>query len=465
MSSATRPPATRDQADAYRFGLRRLEAALVRGDPVPLHEQLRSQRRAAFAGVVLGMLGLCGAAVYALVVPSPDWRAQAVVVGDRSGAMYAVAHDPDRLVPVANIPAARLVLAALGGGNPAAAVPVVVPDATLNTAARTPTAAVPGAVGVRTDAAAGTWAVCDRVAEDGRLLDTTVVGGVALPASAPSVDGVLLAGPGDATWLLIGGVRHRVDAGDGRLRAAFRLTDQLPRAATAALISLVPEGPALATPEIPGRGGAAPAGLPGRIGDLLVDRPVDGAPRFFVVLRDGLQEVPAVVADLLRVAAGARAVQPVRAEVLGSARFVTELPVEGWPSGPLRLGEPADAPVVCWTGNADGVWMGSVLPLGPDGSSVALAQADGGGERVDAVALGAGGAVRATAAGRAPGAGPLWLVSGSGVGYGVADGPTASALGITAAAPAPEAVLRLLPTGPTLDVAEAGRVVDGLPAG
>src|SRR5690606_15078593 len=74
-------PATRDQADAYRFGLRRLEAALVRGDPVPLHEQIRAQRRAALAGVVLGLLGLCGTAVFAAVSPRPDWTRQAVVVG------------------------------------------------------------------------------------------------------------------------------------------------------------------------------------------------------------------------------------------------------------------------------------------------------------------------------------------------------------------------------------------------
>jgi type VII secretion protein EccB len=467
VSSATRAPATRDQADAYRFGLRRLEAALVRGDPVPLHEQLRSQRRAAFAGIVLGMLGLCGVAVYALVVPSPDWRAQAVVVGSGSGAMYAVAHEPDRLVPVANLPAARLVLAALGSPDAGAAVPVVVPDTTLETAARTPTAAVPGAVGVRTaPAAPGVWAVCDRVGADGRLLDTTVISGVVL--SAGPGEAVLLAGPGSATWLVTGGTRHRVDAGDGRLRAAFRLTDELPRAATAALLSLVPEGPALATPEVAGRGEPAPPGLPGRVGDVLADRPVDGAPRYFVVLRGGLQEVPAVVADLLRVAAGATTVRPVDAGVLGSARFVTELPVEGWPTGTPRLSEPVGAPVVCWTWSADGpaaggVWTGPALPVGA--APTALAQADGAGERVDAVALGAGGAVRATAPGRAPGAGPLWLLSGSGVGYGVTDDATAAALGITAATPAPEAALRLLPTGPTLDLAQAGQVVDGLPPG
>jgi hypothetical protein len=54
-------------------------------------------------------------------------------------------------------------------------------------------------------------------------------------------------------------------------------------------------------------------------------------------------------------------------------------------------------------------------------------------------------------------------VSGSGVAHGVADEATAAALGITAAEPAPEAALRLLPAGPTLDLAAAGTVVDVLP--
>jgi len=84
---------------------------------------------------------------------------------------------------------------------------------------------------------------------------------------------------------------------------------------------------------------------------------------------------------------------------------------------------------------------------------------------VDAVAVGAGGAVRATGPGRAPGAGPLWLVSAAGVGYGVADEPTAAALGIVTAAvqPAPEVALRLLPSGKPLDLVDATRAVDASP--
>jgi hypothetical protein len=68
--------------------------------------------------------------------------------------------------------------------------------------------------------------------------------------------------------------------------------------------------------------------------------------------------------------------------------------------------------------------------------------------------------VRATAQGVPAGTGALWVVSAAGVAHGVPDDASAAALGITAAAPAPEAALRLLPTGPSLDVAAAGRAVD-----
>jgi type VII secretion protein EccB len=468
-------PATRDQADAYRFGLRRLEAALVRGDPVPLHEQIRAQRRAALAGVVLGLLGLCGTAVFAAVSPQPDWARQAVVVGAGSGAMYAVAHGPDRLVPVADLTAARLVLAALRAGgssdaDPATATPVVVPDALLDGAPRTPAAAVPGALGARPDGppVPPGWAVCDAVSPEGALTATTVIGGAPPLPPGPADAGVLLA-VDDTTWLVTAGRRHRVDATDGRVAAALGITGRVPRAVAPALLSLLPEGPPLANPAVPGRGRRSPDGLPGRIGDVLVARPAGGAPQHYVVLADGLQEVPAVLADLLGAAAGTDPPLPVGAAELAGTTVVEDLAVEGWPDVAPRLTEAADAPVLCWTWAAGGdpagsVWTGAAPPLAGR-TPVELAQADGPGDRVDAVAVGPGGAVRATGPGGEPGAGPLWLVSGSGVAHGVADEATAAALGITTAAPAPEAALRLLPAGPTLDLAAAGRVVDVLPGG
>jgi type VII secretion protein EccB len=467
--AATRAPATRDQVDAYRFGLRRLEAALVRGDPVPLHEQIRSQRRAALASVVLGLLGVCGVAAYAVVFPSPDWRSQSVVVGAQSGAMYVVARGPDRLVPVANLPAARLVLAVLrkDAAEPVAA-PVVVPDAALDAAPRTPTAAVPGAVAVRPDVTvAPRWAVCDTVAEDGVVVGTTVIGGAALAPADGRSEGALLEGPDGVTWLVTGGRRHRIDTANGRLMAAFGLARPVPRKAAAALVSLVPEGPALATPTVAGRGGPAPRGLPGKVGDVLVMKPTNGAPQYFVVLAGGLQRVSKLVAELLSVVSETRKILPIEPDVLAAATFVDELKVEGWPTGTPTVLDPADAPVLCWTWAAGGapageVWLGRALPLGAGVAPVALAQADGPGEHVDTVAVGAGGAVRALVPGGAADAGQQWLVSATGVGYRIADAATAGALGVGPTEPAPEAALRLLPGGPPLDLAAAGRVVDVL---
>ncbi|WP_214367183.1 type VII secretion protein EccB [Pseudonocardia sp. H11422] len=472
-----RAPVTRDQVDAYRFGLRRLEAALMRGDPVPLHEQIRSQRRAAMAGVLLGLLALAGVAVYALVVPRPAWFRQALVVGDSSGAMYAVAHDPDRLVPVANLAAGRLVLAALGAGGSGAgpATPVVVPDDDLARAPLTATAAVPGAVAVHAEGPgiAPRWAVCDEVGAAGRprLVGTTVVGGTGEPApGAPADTGVLLAVPGGDTYVVVDGKRHRVDPDDRPVLAALGLAGRTPRPASPGLVSGIPEGSPLATPVL--RPGRAPAGVPGDIGDVVTTTAAGGATRSFVVLAGGLQEIPVLAAQVLTAAGGTG---PVAAGpgVVAATPLLDELDLTGWPVGPARWAEPADAPVVCWTwaagaDSAVSVLVGDRPPAPADAVPVVLAQGDGPGERADTVVLapGGGGPVRATVPGQSAGTGPLWLVSATGVGYGVPDDASAAALGITRSDPAPEAALRLLPTGPALDVAAAARVIDVVdPAG
>jgi hypothetical protein len=167
-------------------------------------------------------------------------------------------------------------------------------------------------------------------------------------------------------------------------------------------------------------------------------------------------------------AASGRAVDEIGPEVVAGVPAVHPLDLAGWPDAAPRLVEPAEAPVTCWSWSGDpgadpagGVHVGRVPPTVP----VPLARADGPGEELDAVAVGTGGAVRATAPGAPAGAGALWVVSASGVAHGVPDGASAAALGVTTAPPAPEAALRLLPTGPALDVAAADRAVDVATAG
>lgn len=461
-----RAPATREQVDAYRFGLRRLESALVRGDPVPMHEQIRAQRRAVAAGAVLGVLGLAAALVAGIVAPSPDWYRKDLVVGSPSGALYVVAHDPDRLVPVANAVAGRLVLAALRPVAPAPGPPVLVDDEVLAAAPRTAAAAVAGAVAADPQRrVAPHWAVCDEVAPapgGPRLVGSTVLAGSA-PGPGEGSDGVLLAVPGGDTWLVTGGRRHRVDLRDPAVRTALGVGGRTPRPASAGLVSALPEGARLVRPRIPGGGAAGPAGLSARVGDVLVSGSAGGPARRYVVLRDGLEEIPPLAADVLA-AASRRTAGEVGPEVVAAVPVVHPLDLAGWPEVAPRLPEPAETPVICWTWSgepgadpAGGVYLGRTPWAG---GVVTLARADGAGDALDAVVVGAGGAVRATAPGVAAGAGTLWVVSGSGVVHGVPDDASAAALGITAAAPAPESALRLLPAGASLDVARADRAVD-----
>ena len=157
--------------------------------------------------------------------------------------------------------------------------------------------------------------------------------------------------------------------------------------------------------------------------------------------------------------------RPVGADVLGGATYVDTLQVAGWPAGAVRVVEPQDAPVTCWTWTPDrptgDVWFGRDLPLATGAPPVTLAQADGPGERGRRRGRRGGRRGAGHRPGRAAGAGPLWLVSAAGVGYGVANDPTAAALGVDRRRqPAPEAALRLLPSGRHLDLADAGRAVD-----
>ncbi|ODU01132.1 MAG: hypothetical protein ABS81_21515 [Pseudonocardia sp. SCN 72-86] len=240
-----RTPATRDEADAYRFGVRRMEAALVRGDTTLLHEQLRSQRRAAFAGVLLALLVLGGAAAHGNFTSASDWTGEKLVVAESAGTMFAVVGKVKRLVPVANLAAGRLLLAAYGVEGGATAEPEPVADATLADAPRTAAAAVPGASGVRPDqpGPVGGWAVCDTTA-NARLTRTTVVAGV-VPAGL-SGDGVaVLAQEAGRTWAIVDNRRYPLDLTDRAVLDALGADRRAVRQIGAALLASLPEGPAL----------------------------------------------------------------------------------------------------------------------------------------------------------------------------------------------------------------------------
>jgi len=296
-----REPVTRMQLDAYRFGQRRLESALARRDPVLLHEEIRGQRRVVFTGLALALLVLLGSFGYARLANKPAWERQSIIAAKQSGRMYVVLGKPARLVPVRNMVAARLVLAAAAkssGRSPSSSgEATLIDDAVLDKAPRTAAVAVAGADGVRLpdggDAPeTGRWAVCDVAGPSPR----TMVVGAAAPATPMSAEqGLLLESPEREIYLVTGGLRYRLDSVLA-LQRAYDLVDVKARQVSTAVLSAIPEGPPLRMPEVPDTGTAAPGGLPARVGDV-VRVAGSGGERYYLVLANAVVEVSAPVAN------------------------------------------------------------------------------------------------------------------------------------------------------------------------
>ncbi|MDD7964569.1 type VII secretion protein EccB [Actinomycetospora lemnae] len=459
-------PPTATQVQAHRFAVRRLESALVGRDPTPRHDPGRRQDRALLVGAVLGVLALVGFAVVGLVRGDEGWRDEAVVRGEPSGALYAVAHGPDRLVPALNLTSARLLAAAAGNAPDAGGLlgpPVPVRDDALAEAPRTAPAGIPGAPSVLPDPAApiaDAWAVCDRATLDPSVPDpaadpvitTVALGGLPAPGRPlAGEEALLLRGP-DGFWLVTAGRRAQIFPDAGSVVRGLELTGARARTASSALLGTLPEAPPLRPVTVPGTGTTptesrtAALGVP--VGAVVSP---DGV-RFHLVAADGVQEVPAVVAQLARFANPDPAADPGIAAVpagrLADAPRVSVVDVAAYPATFPRLVTYDTATTVCARPDAAGttaVFAGPGLPgpveptplVGPplDGAWVA-----GGGAYALPVAPGGAGD---------PATGVL--VDPGGRVFAVPDPGAAVALGLGGPRPAPRAVLDLLPRGPTLD--------------
>ncbi|MEJ2887540.1 type VII secretion protein EccB [Actinomycetospora aeridis] len=462
------PPPTATQVQAHRFAVRRLESALVGRDPTPRHDPGRRQHRALLVGAVLGVLALVGFAVVGLVRGDEGWRDEAVVRGEPSGALYAVAHGPDRLVPALNLTSARLLAAAAGntpGDGGLLDPPVPVRDDALAEAPRTAPAGIPGAPSVLPDPGApipDAWAVCDRAVLDPSVPDpsadpaltTVVLGGLPAPGRPLAPDEALLLRSPDGTfWLVTGGRRALITPQAGAVVRGLELTGARARVASPALLGTLPQAPALEPVTVPGTGTTPTeprtAALGVTVGSVVSP---DGA-RFFLVAAGGVQEVPPVVAQLARFANPDPAADPGIAAVpagrLADAPRVTVVDADAYPATFPRPVTYDAATTVCVRPDVSGaatVFAAASLP-GP-AAPTPLA-----GPPLDGAWVAGGGTYVVT-----PG-GPAALVDPGGRVFAVPDPAAASALGLGVPRPAPRSVLDLLPRGPALDplAAQAAR--------
>ncbi len=441
-----RQPTTRLQVSGYRFLVRRMEHALLRGDTRMLHDPVRAQALSFAAGCILAAVSVGVCAILAFLRPAGTLGDAAIVMSRDSGALYVRVNDT--VHPVPNLASARLIT-----GNSAG--PSIVSTAEIAKAKRGPLLGIPGAPAViakpLTDRESA-WTVCD-----GATTTTLIAGHPEHfdgEVRQPSILVTPRAGSAATTYLLYDGRRAEVDLRNPAVVWALRLDGVVPRPVSTALLDAVPEVPAIAPPRLPdaGRPGAI-AGL--RVGTVARVTRAD-TDDYFAVLADGIQRVGEVAANLIRIAAGSHDVVSVSPDVLATTPVVNSLSVSTFPERAGMTMGAADSGSLCVQWRPDGsrvvLRLGDSLPV--DSTPVGMAQGDGEGANIDNIVMPAGRSayVRSTALTGAGGdAAPLYLVTDSGVVFGIHDKDTARLLGVEGdpvAAPWP--LLSRLPRGPEL---------------
>lgn len=466
-----RQPTNRLRVSGYRFLVRRLEHALVRGDVRMLDDPQRAQSLSLIVGCVLAVIAVAGCAIFALIRPHGGVGDASIVLARESGALYV--RIDDTLHPVLNLASARLVAGT-------ASDPRVASESEIAKVALGPTVGIRGApavIAAPLTAEESGWTVCDAVTAE-PAATTLIAGPVRLGGGTDRVDagqGVLVRARAEAamTYLLYGGQRARVDLRNAAVVRALRLDGVEPLPVSRSLLDAFPEVPEIVAPPILNVGARGPATLAGFTVGAVVRMVRADTADFYVVLTDGVQRIGEVTADLIRftVAQADREIRTVPADVLAAVPSVDALPVSTFP-GRMRVVEPV---LVCarWTsteldtGSNTGLLVGDSLPLDRHQEPVRLAQADADGPHIDEVVVPAGRSayIRSTGlTGRGGTGGPLYLISELGVMFGLHDETVADDLGLSMPpVPAPWPLLASLPRGPGLNRDAASVIRDGIP--
>jgi len=454
-------PATRLEISGHRFLRRRLECALLGIDLRAVNESIRAPAQSLTVGFVLAVLVLAGCLVLALLRPQSRAATAPIVMERQSGALYV--RLGDTLHPVLNLASARLIMKTSADPEPMAA-------SAFGSDKLGPLLGIPGApqfLGKPLEESQSQWTVCDNAER------TTVIVGSETQSDVLRRDQALLVTPttGGSMYLLFDGRRAVVNPGDAAVARAVGLDGQTPVPVSASLLNLIPETPPITAPRIPDIGKRGPDSLPGfPVGSVLrVARSIGD--EYYVVLTDGVQRVGQLAAELVRFSdsQGSRTAVSVAPDVIRATKSVTRLPMSDFPDRALPRSVAAGTTVcVRWahaaSGNATVSFSLGGLPIPGGQAPVALAQADGKGPAIDAVYLPPGrmAYVRSTSlSGGDARAGTRYLISDTGVRFGVHDDDAAKDLGLPAmmvAAPWP--ILAKLPAGPDLSRANASVAQD-----
>lgn len=335
-------PTTKSQVQAYRFVLRRMESALVRKDPVMLHDPMRSHKRSTVVGVILGVVGLVAFLVVGLFTQSAAVPSSGIVIAKNAGTIYVVSQTPRELIPVFNLASARLLLLAAqqqqqqqqsGGSSSSqsqtqsAANATVVDDTALKGIPMGRLTGIPdGPTVLPAPAPATQWAVCDTLPRDvnanaanvvvGAPTTTVLVGQQNIGTNLTANQALLVSADGGRTDYLVYALTNDVNhPDDSAVRAlvdqsapvlsALSLSGVKPRQISPALLSAIPQVADIQNPakNLDRTQPAAPAlaGVGLSIGDSFQVQDVGStSSRFFMVVPGGMQQVSRTVAQIAR---------------------------------------------------------------------------------------------------------------------------------------------------------------------
>jgi len=436
----------------------------------------RRQNLAIVASVSAALVICLGALLWSFISPAGQINESPIIADRDSGALYV--RVGDKLYPALNLASARLIT-----GRPDN--PHLVRSSQIASMPRGPLVGIPGAPSNFSPKSppASSWLVCDTVASSTSVATpsgatVTVIDGTPDLSGHHRVlngsDAVVLSYGGDA-WVIREGRRSRIDATNRSVLLPLGLTPEqvsMAKPMSRALFDALPVGPELTVPEIPNAGSPATfAGAPGPVGTVIVTPQISGPQQYSLVLADGVQTLPPLVAQILQNAGPGNA-KPVTVEPSALAKMpvVNKLDLSSYPDNPLNVMDIRENPATCWWWQKTSgenrariqVVSGATLPVTAKdmGKVVSLVKADTTGRQADQVFFGPDYANFVAVTGNDPGATTtesLWWLTDAGARFGV-DGTREAleALGLkTRPSLAPWVALRLLPQGPTLSRADA----------
>lgn len=266
----------------------------------------------------------------------------------------------------------------------------------------------------------------------------------------------------------------------------FELVGEELRTITTGMLNAIPEKAELKTPGIPGRGSDSNVDLGdqdlSKVGSVFRVERAGEETKYYVVLKDAVQEVKQSTADLIRFYRnpGAPEIKAVNPDQISSEDLSDAIDDSTYPERATEVLKPENFPVAClgWRYSGEGenakehtsVHIGERLPgikrnSKGEPATVAISSPNADGVRIDHFYMppGRGAVVRQSTSPADFDGGQITLISDRGVKYGVPDPKTAAGLGLGDQEPAPRNIIQLLPDGASLSVKDVEQSYDSTP--